>query len=106
MRKTLSELGLTEKDFKYEFIDFTDLSYPNGGFNPTRTLIAKINGVMCKVKTNVNVEMLQDIQAMTGMNASREVEKLLKEEAINWYINNNQFIRKMKLTKIKERYGV
>ena len=104
MRQTLYDLGLTEKDFTFEFIDFIDLSYSN--FNPTRTLVAKVNGVVCKVKTSVNIEMAKDIEAATGLNASKEVDRLLKEEAINWYINNNQFVRKMKLTKIKEKYGV
>jgi hypothetical protein len=106
MRRTLSELGLTEKDFKYEFVGFGDPTYVPYTFTPTRTLIAKVNDVVCKVKTNINIEMAQDIEAMTGLNATKEVDKLLKEEAINWYINNNQFIRKMKLTKIKEKYGI
>lgn len=102
MRKTLSELGLTEKDFTYEFLEFTDPIYQPLTFTPTRSLIAKVNGVVCKVKTNVNVELSKDLEAL-GLDTTMEIERLLKDEAINWYINNNQFVRKMKLTKIKER---
>jgi hypothetical protein len=83
MRKTLSELGLTEKDFTFEFIDFTDPVYSPLSFTLTRTLIAKVNGVICKVKTSVNIEMAKDIEATTGVNTSILLENLLKEEAIN-----------------------
>jgi len=104
MKQTLYDLGLTEKDFTFEFINFTDLSYHPLTFTPSRTLVAKVNGVMCKVKTNVNIEMAKDIEAATGVNASKEVERLLKEEAINWYINNIKFVRKLKLKKIISNY--
>lgn len=106
-RLTLYDLGLTVNDFIYEFIDFADdLTYHPLSFTPTRSLIAKVNGVKCIIKTNVNVELARDIEAATGLNGMREVKKLLKEEAINWFINNNQFIRQQKLLKIKEKYGI
>jgi hypothetical protein len=100
MRKNLYDLGLTEDDFNFNFIEFTDQSYNE--FIPTRTLVAEINGVVCKVRIHFNVELLQDIQAMTGIDGEKEIKKILKREAIDWYINNNQFIRKLKLQKIKD----
>ena len=105
MVNTLYELGLTEDDFTFEFMDFVDLSYPYGGFNPTRILVAKVNGVTCKVKTTINIELMQDLENMHNFDAKEEVNKLLKEEAIRYFINSNQFIRKLKLNKIKEKYG-
>jgi len=106
MRQTLYDLGLTEDDFTFEFVDFVDLTYPYGGFHPRRTLIAKVNGVICKFRTNINIELMQDLSHFHNFNAKSELDKIMKEETIKYYINSNQFIRKLKLEKIKEKYGV
>lgn len=83
MRKTLTlyDLGLIEKDFKFEIVKFGEPSYH--GFNPERTMYAKVNGILCEVITKVNIELAKDIEAMTGLNGMKEVEKILKKEAIN-----------------------
>lgn len=73
-------------------------------FSPIRTLSAKVNGVTCKIRTSVNIELAEDLKMAFNVNADKEIEKILKEEAISWYLNNTQFIRKQKLLKIKEKY--
>lgn len=99
MRKTLYDVGLTEDDFNFKLIDFTN-TYD--GFIPNRILVAEINGVVCKIRTHFSVELLQDIQALTNIDMETEMNKILKREAIDWFINNNQFVRKLKLQKIKD----
>jgi len=97
---------LNEKDFKIEILKLTEPEYinPFSHFIPTRTIIAKINGVTIRCSTSVNIEMLNDLKSMSSINVDAEIEKLLKRDVINLYINSNQYIRKAKLQKIKENY--
>jgi hypothetical protein len=104
---TLYDLGLTEDDFKVEFIECSKPEY-NDPFNPLRPeryMTAKVNGILCKIRTSVNLELLHDLES-TGVDVKKEVGNMLKSEAIIWYINSKRYIRKQKLLKIKERYGV
>ena len=103
MYRTLSELGLTEKDFKFEIIELGSPKYDSYTFcHPERELIAKVNGVIVKVRTRINIELANDIRAFSGCDFSEGIDKILKLEAINYYINNNQYIRREKLRKIEK----
>ena len=106
MRTTLNELGLSEKDFKIEILTLTEPEYKNpfSPLSPTRTIIAKINGVTIRCSTSVNVEMLQDLKMMHAIDVDLEIENHLKSEIINFYINDIRYERKAKLQKIKETY--
>ena len=105
---TLHDLGLTEDDFKFEIIEVGEATYNNhfSPFSPRRTLTVKICGVQIKVRTEVNLELAQDLESAFNLDVKENIDKILKEEAINCYINSKQFIRKLKLNKIKEKYGV
>jgi hypothetical protein len=105
MIKTLYELGLTEDDFNFEIIEITPYT-DNQTYSTYMKLISEVNGVRCNISTKLSREFVEDLRSFHIIDAEKEVEKIMKTEAINWYINNNQFVRKMKLTKIKERYGV
>lgn len=106
MRTTLTELGLNENDFKVEILKLGEPEYKNpfSPLSPIRTIIAKINGVTIRCSTSVNVEMLQDLKMMHGIDVELEIENHLKSEIINFYINDIRYERKAKLQKIKEKY--
>ena len=44
--------------------------------------------------------MANDLKIAFNINCSKELDKILKSEAIFYYINSNRYIRKMKLRKI------
>lgn len=99
----LRDLNLAEKDFKFEFVELTDPTYNAlNGFSPKRDAIVKINGNLIQFKTCINFELLSDIRAHTGFNTEESGNKILKSEAIDFYINNNQYLRKKKLEKLNE----
>jgi hypothetical protein len=83
---TLKELGLTEEDFNVETMEHN------------YKIRLKVNGFISPIE--LSYEMIQDFRCT----ANFDMEKLLKEQAINWYINDIKFIRKLKLKKIKEKY--
>ncbi len=89
----ISELGLSENDFTFELIEI----------GKSKILIAKIDDITFKISSIMSVEFKEDLKWL-GLDIDAEFEKILKEEAINSVINNNQFIRKLKLKKIKEKY--
>jgi phenylalanyl-tRNA synthetase beta subunit len=102
MYQILSNLGLTEKDFKVEIVEIEEPDYFPDSFHPTRCLTVKINGNILKVKTSINFELAKDLQIAFNIDLNKELDKILKPEAINYYINSNQYIRKMKLQKINK----
>jgi hypothetical protein len=105
MRKTLYDLGLTEDDFNFEIIEI-DTYTDDSTYSTYMKFSSKVNGVECNMNTKISREFVEDLQSFHMFDAEKEVEQVMKTEAINWYINNNQIVRKMKLEKIKERYGV
>ena len=101
---TLQDLGLKYGDFKVEIIEMKSPTYNNhmNPFRPSRTFIAKVNGVICTTRTSLNIEMINDLQSMSSINPEREIKSILVEEAVNNYINSIQYIRKLKLEKINK----
>ena len=54
---TLTELGLTEDDFKVEVVEigtpiYNDYTSP---FSPSRHMLLKVNGVRCEIPTRINI---------------------------------------------------
>jgi len=79
---TLEELNLTVNDFNIEYV-----------VRDSRTSIIKIN--------NVNTYFTMDNDKFQYLSYNGiDTKAILTSEAINWYINNKQFIRKLKLDKI------
>ena len=90
-RICMSDVGLTEKDFNIRiYEDINELT-------PFPSTLLKINGIVC---SRLSREMIQDMMSTTGL----DIEKMLRKEAIDWYLNNPKIIRKLKLEKIKEKY--
>lgn len=90
--RTLSDLGLVEDDFTFELIEV----------DKSKIFIAKIDDITFKISSIMSVEMKEDLK-WSGVDIDAEFEKILKEEAINYVINNNQFIRKLKLKKLSRK---
>ena len=99
---SLNNLGLTEDDFKFEFVELTEPKYLHVGFSPKRDAIVKINGDLIQFITCIDFELLSDIQIITGFDTEESGNKILKSEAIDFYINNNQYLRKKKLEKLNK----
>ena len=104
---TLSELNLTEDDFNVEVVEIHKPIYNNylGSFSPSRWIEVRVNGSSINYRTSVNVELAKDLTAIFNVNAEEELEKIIKIEAIEIYINSKQYIRKLKLKKINKKYG-
>jgi len=102
MKKILNELGLNENDFKIEILNITDPQYNNplSSLSPVRTITVKINDIIISCSTEINFELLNDLKIVFNV----DTDNLLKREIINYYINNNQYVRKAKLQKIKGKY--
>ena len=100
-RLTLNDLNLTEKDFKIEIVGYGEPQYSPLTFTPRRSIKVKVNGILFEFNYNANMELAQDLQALSNVNAIAYVEEVLKLEAINCYINNIQYVRKTKLERIK-----
>jgi len=94
----LSDLDLTEKDFKFEFIQLTEPMYY--GFSPQREAIVKINGNLIQFRTSLNFDLLSDLKYYGYSNSKEAANKILKSEAIDYFINNVKILRKLKLEKI------
>lgn len=109
MRKTITELGLSEYDFKVEIIEIGAPNYQSSPMMfsiPERIFSAKVNGVLLNTKTSINIELARDIESMTGLKAENIIKNMLKREAIDTYINDIRYIRKSKLIKIEKQNGI
>ena len=100
------DLDLTEDDFKFEFVKLTEPTYPayNGfdPFRPERNATVKINGNLIQFKTRLNFELLNILSYAHTLDIPKEINKLLLPEAIDFYINSKQYLRKKKLEKLNE----
>jgi len=100
---TLDNLNLTVKDFKVEILATLEPNYSSNFLaRCERTIIAKVNGCKLEFRSGVNYELIQDIEAYTGLDARKELNKIVEYEAINVYINNIKWVRKQKLLKIEQ----
>ena len=97
---TLYDLNLTEKDFKVEILATSEPVYNSMNFTPKRTIIANVNGCKLEFISGVNFELILDIESYTGLDARKELNKIVEYEAINVYINSIKWIRTQKLKKI------
>lgn len=105
MRQTLYDLGLTEDDFKVEII-LVDAEYIDPDtFSPKIKFTAKVDGVKCNLILKLSRESIHDLHlTCTNIDVEKEIEKIMKTEAIDWYVNNIKIIRKLKIEKLNRIY--
>jgi len=102
LEKKLSKLGLTEKDFDvtiYEDINHTPfyIYEDEDDPGPFPSIFVKINGIIC---AKLSRSMVNHIKNTPGFDAI----KIVKLDAIDWYLNNPKEVRKEKLEKIIKKY--
>ena len=100
------DLDLTEDDFKFEFVELTEPTYP--AYNPFRSerdAIVKINGNLIQFKTRINFEALNILSYVHTLDIPKKINELLLPEAIDFYINSKQYLRKRKLEKLNKING-
>ena len=90
MKRTLADICLTEKDFKIEIKK--DNEYPEN-------FKVKINGIELLMSADMDKENVENLHSI-GIGFDFQLESLIKNEAISWYINNPKIIRKEKLRRI------
>ena len=97
------DLDLTEDDFKFEFVKLTEPAY-NGfdPFGPERYAIVKINGNLIQFKTRINFELLDILSYAHTLDVPKKINEMLLPEAIDFYINSKQYLRKKKLEKLNK----